>query len=77
MFFLKKSRTSYLQDEVVSMAENLHTQIPIISKFTGIYDLYLDNWITWELPRYIQPWPKNCSWFKYGSPQVGSNMQVT
>ena len=39
------------------MAENLHTQIPNIKKFTNKYDFCIDNLIAWELPRSTQPWP--------------------
>ena len=39
----EKSRTSYLQGETISMAKNLHTQLPSINKFTNKYDLCIDN----------------------------------
>ena len=51
----EKSRTSYLQGESISMAKNLHNQLPNIKKFSDRYDLYIDNQTTWELPRSTQP----------------------
>ena len=70
------SRTSYLQDEDVSMVENLHTQIPSINKSIERYDLYLDNRITWELPHSTQPWPKTIPILNSDPPEMDSNMQV-
>ena len=45
-----------MQGESIPMVENLHTQIPSINKIIGIYDLCIDNQITWEPPRSTQRW---------------------
>ena len=66
----EKSRTSYLQDEAISVAENLHTQIPNINEFIDRSDLCIDNRITWELPRSIQPWPETVPSLNLDPPEL-------
>ena len=57
-------------DEPTHFLNNQHYQF----KTDLTYDF--DDQITWELPRFTQPWPRTVPGLNLDPPELESNMQV-